>query len=218
MKKWLLRGLLLIGLSLVGLFAYGAKGWYDARSDAPMLRERPKQNVMAERLGNTNRTLLIAVEDPTFATNNGIDFSTPGAGQTTMTQSLSKKLAFTKFEPGLGKIRQTGYAIGLGQSLTKEEVLALYLAEAGFKGSDGTWVKGFDAASRRFFGISLDQLDADHFTLLVATLIAPAEMSPDAPNTKLRERVSRIKSLVAGRCVPTSHDDVWLEGCRNIQK
>jgi monofunctional glycosyltransferase len=221
MKKWLLRCFVAIGLILAGPFFHGAKGYYDAGVGAPMLRERAKQLVAngfgSERLSKANRDILLTVEDPSFATNNGTDFSSPGAGVTTITQSLSKRLAFTEFKPGLGKIRQTGYAMGLSQSLRKEEVLTLFMAESSFRSSDGKWEKGFDTASRRFFETPIDELDADRFALLIATGISPAELSPDAPDAKLLERVARIKKLVAGQCKPSSLNDVWLEGCKSRQ-
>ncbi len=198
--------------------AYTAKGWYDAKTDAPSLRERAKilaiKGLGANALRPENRTLLLKVEDPSFDHNNGTDFSSPGAGATTITQSLSKRVAFDKFTPGFRKLRQTGYAIGLGQSLSKDEVLTLFLAESSFRGSDGRWAKSFDAASRRFFGKPLAELDNKRFTLMVASGIAPNEMSPDAPNAKLVDRVVRIERLMNGQCKPSSHNDVWLEGCK----
>ena len=217
MKIWALRLFAVIGLVLLGLAAYTGKGWYDATADAPKLRERAKmlsaQELGADTLGRENRALLLKVEDPSFDHNNGTDFSSLGAGKTTITQSLSKRLAFEKFKPGIRKLRQTGYAIGLSQTLSKEEVLTLFLAESSFRGSDGRWTKSFDAASRRFFGKALAVLDSKSFALMVASGIAPVELAPDAPNAKLLERVVRIERLVNGQCKPSSHDDVWLEGC-----
>ncbi len=218
MKKRLRFSFILLFLLIVGSVLYGLVGWYDARSDGPMLRKEAQALVAnglgSDQLGRDIRALLLIVEDPTFATNNGTDFSSPGAGQTTITQSLSKRLAFDKFTPGVRKIRQTGYAIGLGQSLGKEEVLTLFLAESSFRGSDGRWTKGFDAASRRFFGKPLVELDSQSFVLMVAVGIAPNEMSPDAPNAKLLERVARIGRLMGGKCKPSNHNDTWLEGCK----
>jgi monofunctional glycosyltransferase len=218
LKKWFLRSLMLISLLIVGLALYGTIGWYDARSDAQMLRNEA-QSLVAKGLGSyalgkDNRGLLLLVEDPTFETNNGTDFSTPGAGQTTITQSLSKRLAFDKFTPGIRKIRQTGYAIGLSQSLSKDDVLTLVIAKVGFRGADGEWTYGFDNAGRRFFGKPLAKLDRAQFMLLLATIIAPAELTPDAPNAKLKERVLRIDRLASRKCKPSSHNDVWLEGCK----
>ena len=204
-------------LSFLALLAYGGKGWWDARSDAPDLRKRvmalTAQGLNAETLGAEKRSILIRVEDPSFDNNNGTDFSTPGAGQTTITQSVSKRVAFTEFKPGLRKIRQTAYAIGLSQSLDKEEVLTLFLNETSFRGSDGQWVKGFDAASRRFFNTPLSELDRDHFVQLLAAGIAPKEFAPDKPDAKLNERIARIERLLARKCKPSSHDDVQLVGC-----
>lgn len=67
------------------------------------------------------------MEDPGFAEHDGVDFSTPGAGLTTITQSAAKRLAFETFRPGIGKIRQTGYAMGLESRLSKDQILALWL-------------------------------------------------------------------------------------------
>jgi monofunctional glycosyltransferase len=218
MKTWTLRLLAVIGLMILALAAYTGKGWYDARADAPDLRERAKalaaQGLGAKSLGSEKRILLLKVEDPSFDSNNGTDFSSLGAGKTTITQSLSKRLAFEKFKPGIRKLRQTGYAIGLSQSLSKDEVLTLFLAESSFRGSDGRWTISFDAASRRFFGKPLADLDSNSFILLIASGISPKEMAPDAPNAKLLDRVRRIERFVGGQCKPSSHDDVRLEGCK----
>jgi monofunctional glycosyltransferase len=218
MQPWLKRALIAVPTAIVlSVVVYGGKGWYDARSDAPALRERVSalkgQGLGAESLDVQKRSILITVEDPSFDTNNGTDFSSAGAGATTLTQSLSKRLAFKRFTPGIRKVRQTFYALGLGQTLSKDEVLTLFLAEASFKGHDGRWTKGFDAASRRFFGVPLKELKDDQFMLLVATGIAPSDLNVDAPSPKLISRVQRIGRLVEGKCKPSSHNDVWLDGC-----
>ena len=134
MNKWVKRTLIAAPLVvIIGLGGYGAKGWFDARADAPALRERAKQleasGVGAAARGPEKRKLLLLVEDPTFDKNNGVDLSSPGAGKTTITQSLAKRIAFDHFEPGLKKIRQTGYAIGLSGVLKKDEILTLFLKQ-----------------------------------------------------------------------------------------
>ena len=47
--------------------------------------------------------ILLRVEDPTFYTNKGLDFATPGAGMTTVSQSLGKRIFFERFRPGFPK-------------------------------------------------------------------------------------------------------------------
>ena len=219
MKKTLKIICAVVALSLLALFGYGFKGWTDARTDAPVLRQRvaalaANGQGAQQMLGTEKRAVLLAIEDPSFDSNNGTDFSSNGAGQTSITQSLSKRLAFADFKPGLRKIRQTGYAIGLTSRLSKEEILTLFLAESSFKGSDHRWIKGFDAASIRFFATPLAQLDRDRFISLVASGIAPARLHPDAPNAELVERIRRINRLLAGQCKPAGHDDNFLEGCK----
>lgn len=207
---------LLIALT-VWIFAYGGKGYWDAQSDASQLRQRANELIALGRggdsLGTGHLSILLKVEDPNFLHHAGIDFSTSGAGATTITQSASKRLAFEKFRPGIGKIRQTGYAMGLESRLTKEQILALWLdtLEMG-EGSDG-WVTGFHNASSAVYGRLPAALSKTEFTRLVAVLIAPAKYDLRENDAALNERVGRIERLVSGVCAPRDHGDVWLEGC-----
>ncbi|MCF1503599.1 transglycosylase domain-containing protein [Afifella sp. H1R] len=142
-----------------------------------------------------------------------MDFSTPGAGLTTITQSAAKRLAFEEFHPGLGKIRQTGYALGMESRLSKEQILALWLEtlEMG-NGPDG-WMAGFHSASSAIYGRPPAELTEAEFIRLVAVLIAPASYDLAGSDAKLDERVARIQRLVAGACAPSGFSDVWLQGC-----
>ncbi|KAB2681032.1 glycosyl transferase [Brucella pseudintermedia] len=157
---------------------------------------------------------MLKVEDPNFANHTGVDFSTPGAGATTITQSAAKRLAFEEFHPGIGKIRQTGYAIGLERRLSKEQTLALWLdtLEMG-EGPEG-WMRGFHKASSAIYGRPPAELSNTEFIRLVAVLISPGAYKLRENDTALNERVGRIERLVAGTCAPEGLGDVWLEGCR----
>ena len=55
----------------------------------------------AKQLSEEQLRILLAVEDPNFFSHSGIDLSTPGAGLTTITQALAKRLYFEQFQPGL---------------------------------------------------------------------------------------------------------------------
>ena len=206
----------------LGLSIYAFAGWYDARRDAPRLQREARQ-LMAngqgadilglDVAGKARLAILLMVEDPGFYAHNGIDFSTKGAGDTTITQSLSKRLAFTKFKPGIRKIRQSTYALGLEGKLSKAEILALAFRESEFRSASGKWVKGYTAASQTFFGKPVAAISDDQFLLMIASNIAPRDLNPDRPNAKLIERAARIKRLVNGSCTPLSNSDVWLDGC-----
>ncbi len=218
MKKTLSYAGIVIGLLLVAVLAYGAKGYWDATSDADRLRAKAdvliSQGRGGDALGAGHLAMLLKVQDPSFEKHSGVDFTTPGAGATTISQSLSKRLAFEKFQPGIGKIRQTGYALGLEQSLSKDQILALWLdtLEMG-EGPDG-WMIGLHTASAAIFGRPPAELSDAEFLRLIAVLIAPTSYRLTGSDAALDERAGRIERLVAGDCAPLDHDDVWLEGCR----
>ena len=114
MRRYLV-GFLLICIASFGWLA--GKAWRDARVAGPELSARADALIADgkgwQMLGPVRRKWLLIVEDPTFETHEGIDLTTPGAGITTITQSLSKRLAFDDFQPGIAKLRQTAYAMSL---------------------------------------------------------------------------------------------------------
>ncbi|MCW5679556.1 MAG: transglycosylase domain-containing protein [Anaerolineales bacterium] len=218
MKKILKLGAVFICLSVVAVLGYGVKGYWDAVTSAPQLRLRADELIArgrgGESLGSEYLAILLRIQDPNFSEHSGVDFSTPGAGMTTVTQSVSKRLAFDHFQPGIGKIRQTGYALGLEQYLTKAQILALWLdtVEMG-PGPDG-WMTGFHNASEAIHQRFPAQLSRHEFLRLTAVLIAPATFDLQRDDPRIQERVGRMSRLLAGECAPTGHGDVWLEGCR----
>lgn len=206
-------------LLAAAVLVYGGKGYVDALSDADGLAGRADALISGGRgggdLGGEHLRQLLMVQDPGFRQHAGVDLTTAGAGITTVTQSLAKRVAFDAFRPGIAKIRQTGYAMGLEQRLTKDQILALWLdtLEMG-KGPDG-WMTGFFAASETVHGKLPADLDEREFLALVAVLIAPARYSLLDRDPGLEERVARIERLVHARCAPIDNGDVWLEGCRS---
>jgi hypothetical protein len=218
MKRLLKYAGLVFGLLLLVLIGYGGKGSLDALSDSGDLRVRADALIARGQggaaLGSGHLATLLTVQDPAFYRHAGIDFSTPGAGATTITQSLAKRLAFDRFRPGIGKIRQTGYALGLERRLSKKQILALWLDTLEMGQGPNGWMTGFYKAASAIYGRSPAELTQDEFIRLVAVLIAPATYDLQSGGGALEERVERIERLVAGVCAPSSHGDVWLEGCR----
>lgn len=218
MKRALKFAGVLVGVLLMVVLAFGAKGYLDALSDADELRTKADGLIASglggAALGADNLAVLLRVEDPNFANHSGVDFSTPGAGLTTITQSVSKRLAFEEFRPGFGKIRQTGYALGLERRLSKDQILALWLdsLEMG-NGPNGRMV-GFHAASSTIFGKPPADLNATEFRRLVAVLIAPTSYDLTRADPTLDDRAARIERLIAGTCSPLGLQDVWLDGCK----
>ncbi|MFV0294584.1 MAG: glycosyl transferase, partial [Hyphomicrobiaceae bacterium] len=96
---------------VLGSLGYGAYGYFDAISDSENLRARADKLLVANRggssLGKKRYRQLLMVQDPEFEHHGGIDITTPGAGITTVSQSLAKRVGFERFTPGINKIRQT---------------------------------------------------------------------------------------------------------------
>ena len=217
--KRLLKRLVLLGAALIiAALAYGWTGFRDARAAADTLAARADALIAEGRggmaLGQDRLDWLLAVEDPAFEVHAGFDLTTPGAGATTITQSLAKREGFADFTPGLKKLRQTGYAIGLETRLSKPQILALFLDSVPMgTGPDGSWIDGFFSASAAFYDAPPASIAPDAFHRLLAVLIAPGTLSLADPDPALDARAARIAALLAGQCAPIGHDDVWLNGC-----
>ncbi len=198
-------------------FAYGGKGYFDALADADTLALRADALISDQRggvdVGEGRLAQILTVQDPAFYEHSGVDLTTPGAGVTTVSQSLSKRLAFEKFTPGIRKLRQTGYALGLERVLEKDQIIALWLdrLEMG-RGPDG-WMVGFFHTSDVIYGRPPDELTDEEFLRLIAVLIAPASFDLRSDDPDLDERADRIARLVSGECSPQGNGDVWYEAC-----
>ena len=167
----------------------------------------------------TQRTvILLRVEDVTFLTNKGIDFSTTGAGMTTVSQSLGKRIFFEKFSPGFPKgelIVLTRFA--LYPKVDKRRTLKAFLATAYYGHRDDRAVIGIGPAARAWFGKPLAQLSDREYLSLIAMGPAPRLLDPERHAAATAERVGRIVRLLAGRCAPTGLRDVKLDGCASAR-
>lgn len=168
-----------------------------------------------EEIDKERIAIVLTVEDPTFYTNKGLDFSSPGAGFTTLSQGLGKILYFDKFKPGIRKIRLlflTRFA--LYPLVSKKEILHLFFNYAYFGNYQGKEIRGFEFASNIYFKKSFKDLTLDQFLSLEAMLINPYEYNITAKKAKNNERVVRIKKLLACNCRPINWNDDLLNGCK----
>lgn len=161
--------------------------------------------------------ILLKVEDPTFFENKGIDLSSDGAGLTTLSQGLAKRLFYERFRPGVvkqNKLRlmlQTRY--GLVPAVPRDAILNGVLNLAYMGHGPGGAIIGFEAAAGAYYGKPLLDLNRQEWIGLVAVLPAPNAVSPLKGQEQHRERILRIERLMAGSCAPDGLRDVWLEGC-----
>jgi membrane peptidoglycan carboxypeptidase len=150
--------------------------------------------------------ILLKVEDPRFFEHHGVDFSTPGAGITTITQGLVKILYFKKFEPGIAKIKQTLIAACvLDPLMPKEDQLVLFINSVYL----GPNAKGFEQAANYYFHKRFDQLIEDQYIAIVAMIIAPDAFNIGKYPERNKERVDRIKRLVSGGYKPKGLFDLY---------
>lgn len=195
---------------LAGLFAYLVWAIYSAREytvttilPAYLHTHYP---LAVSDLSPRQLEILLKVEDPIFFTHKGVDFSTPGAGITTITQALVKHLYFEKFTPGFAKLKQTVIArFTLDPLMDKNDQLRLFINTAYL----GPNARGFSQAAQAFFGKPFAQLNDDEYVALVAMLVAPATFDVKRYPARNRERVERIKRVVSGEYVPRGLFDVF---------
>jgi membrane carboxypeptidase/penicillin-binding protein len=150
--------------------------------------------------------ILLKVEDPGFFKHGGVDFFTPGAGITTITQGLVKHLYFMKFKPGFAKIKQTLIAVYvLDPLMSKPDQLRRFINTVYL----GPQAQGFEQAATVYFHKHFAFLTEDEYLAIVAMIIAPETFDIEKFPARNKERVNRIKRLVSGEYKPRGLCDLY---------
>ena len=161
---------------------------------------------------------LLRVQDPEFYRHHGINLGTPGAGYTTITQSLVKDLFFNySFKPGLlrwRKLQQTTIALAFNARVSKEKQLQLFVNLAYMGTHNGHSVIGLAQAAKEYFGKDFQDLSDNEYLALVALIVAPEKYSPATHLAENEQRVVRIRRVLSGTCKPVSQSDVEYSTCR----
>jgi len=199
-----------LAVVLLAVCAYSAGVVFQARDHTRRViipgLEQDRPPLKAGDLTPRQLEILLKVEDPAFFDHGGVDLRTPGAGLTTITQALVKKLFFKRFRPGPAKLKQTLIAyFALDPLVSKEDQLTLFLNRVGL----GHGVEGFAQAALHYYGRPFARLSEDEYISLVAMIIAPGNFNlADYPQRNAL-RVSRIKKLVAGEYRPKGLCDLY---------
>ena len=165
------------------------------------------QNVPSNRV-----EMMLKIQDPNFYSHKGIDYSTPGAGLTTLTQALAKFLYFENFKPGFLKIEQTLIArFVIDRSFTKEEQLTIFYNYSYLGQRSGQGIRGFSNAAKAYFNTEFSALSEEQYLSLVAMLVAPNSFNVDKNPKENSERVARIRDLLNGLYKPTELTDVFYD-------
>ena len=204
-----------VGVLLAILIAYESFALWRAKQRTPqVLAEAAKGELDLEDLPPRRIAMLIKIEDPGFYGHRGVDFSTPGAGMTSITQSLVKRFYFDNFQPGFAKLEQSLIArFVLDPAMSKRAQLEAYLNFSHFGWRSGRPVLGLSAAARTYYGREAASLSDRQFLSLVAMLMAPKEYDPVRRPKANAERVRRIEAMLAGKCKPEGLRDVAYKTC-----
>jgi monofunctional biosynthetic peptidoglycan transglycosylase len=146
------------------------------------------------------RAVLVG-EDINFFTHRGFDLGeirralaeaweerTLQRGASTITQQVAKNLWLSSSWNPLRKLRESLLARQLEEHLTKRRILEIYLNVAEF----GPGVYGAEAASRKYFGRSAADLDAERAAQLAAGLPRPSTWHPGSPSRAYQRRVRTL--------------------------
>lgn len=147
--------------------------------------------------------ILLAVEDPGFYCHKGIDLSTPGAGITTITQGIVKKLYFEEFRPGIAKIKQSLIArFALDPFVKKDDQITLFINYMYFGSVNGRRADGLAEASLMYYNKPFKRLNEDEYISLIAMIIAPVTFNVHNHPGWNSERSERIKKVISGQYKP----------------
>ncbi|MBN1880722.1 MAG: transglycosylase domain-containing protein [Deltaproteobacteria bacterium] len=210
MKKFALIPVIISVLILCGVILYYTVVVIEAREYtrtvvADVLSDTDNA-VSLDDLSDERLSMLLAVEDPAFFSHTGVDLKTPGAGLTTITQSLVKIFYFDAFTPGVKKIRQTLIArFALDPLVSKEDQLVLFINYIGL----GKNTRGFREASEYYFNKTFTDLTDDEYLALVAMIIAPGTFNVADHPERNALRVSRIKAVIEGDYTPKGLCDLY---------
>jgi penicillin-binding protein 1C len=195
------------GVMLAEIAPHGHRTWVALDSIAPTLRDA-----------------VIATEDRTFYSNEGVDASRVAraalqnalagetiSGASTITMQLVRIVAFEpheRYEQTLDrKVREAHLAAEIDEQYTKDEILESYLNVAYF----GSRAYGVEAAANTYFARSAAELTDSQATLLAGLLQAPSALDPrsNLAGARDRQRVVLDSMVTVGSLTEAESDRVW---------
>ncbi len=175
--------------------------------------DRTGKNVLYEIHGAEKRTLItldqipenlkwatISIEDKNFYEHGGFSlwaiFRTAvtnvlfdkKAGGSTLTQQLIKNAVLTNEKTYTRKIKELIMAYRVEKKFSKDEILQMYFNEIPY----GSTAYGVEAASQRYFGKSVKDINLAEAAILAALPQAPSRYSPYGSNKDLLMKRQRL--------------------------
>ena len=182
----------------------------DGTTEMGTLGEINRQIIDTTTLPDYVSKTIVASEDRTFYTNNGVDLKgifralvnnlRGGArqGGSTLTQQYVERYYIGETTSYTGKLKEAVLAIKINREKSKDEVIGAYMNTIYF----GRGAYGIDAAAQAYFGHGADQLTLSESALLAAVIPAPSAWDPAVNPDKAKERWERDLNLMV--------EDGWI--------
>ena len=90
------------------------------------------------------------------------------------------------------KVKEATYSLALEARFTKDQILTIYLNRAFL----GAGARGFEAASKRYFGKSSQLVNAPEAAMLAGLLVAPTRYAPTNDLDRSRRRANLVLGLM----------------------
>ena len=182
----------------------------DGTTEMGTLGEINRQIIDTTTLPDYVSKTIVASEDRTFYTNNGVDLKgifralvnnlRGGArqGGSTLTQQYVERYYIGETTSYTGKLKEAVLAIKINREKSKDEVIGAYMNTIYF----GRGAYGIDAATQAYFGHGAHELTLSESALLAAVIPAPSAWDPAVNPDKAKERWERDLNLMV--------EDGWI--------
>ncbi|MGO4307378.1 transglycosylase domain-containing protein [Cupriavidus sp. RAF12] len=167
---------------------------------------------------------VVAIEDDRFYLHDGVDYvgvmragianlsDDLSQGASTITMQVARNFFFSRQKTYTRKLYEALMAYRIEHSLTKDEILELYLNKIYL----GQGAYGFGEAAQTYFGKPVAQLSLAECAMLAGLPKAPSANNPVANPRRARQRQAYIllRMMELGRITRTQYDAALLEPLR----
>jgi 1A family penicillin-binding protein len=146
-----------------------------------------RTSVTLDQVSPNIQNAIIAVEDPNFYTNHGVEFRAIARalfvdvthagldqGGSTITQQVIKNTILTNDKSIVRKLKEWILALKMERVLTKQQILTLYVNQVPYGGT----MYGVEEAAETFFGKHASEVDLAEGAYMAAILPGPSYYSP----------------------------------------
>ncbi len=204
---------ILIGLMLLSVFLVLIMRWINPFGTMLMVeRKITHWNTTQQRtwkdwdqISDNIKIAVIAAEDQKFADHWGFDFKAINRalihnqknkkirGASTITQQVAKNIFLWPSRSWIRKGIESWFTVWIELIWSKQRTLEIYLNSVEW----GEGIFGIEAASRRYFNVSANQLTPYQASLLAATLPNPRKWSPINPDDRIQKRAEWIRGQMS---------------------